>query len=226
MKRTQEQNNIWNKLFTRQLPNIEACACTQYKQGLKAIELQSDHLPTIRELNSKLSHVCTWHTTHTQVRYLTALQWARYIGRDTFPITTYLRSIEELDFTPEPDMFHDIFGHLPFFFSEDSLALTNLFAQKMLTADQETVENIVAKLWWFTIEFGLIREGNEIKAFGAGLMSSFKEIKHALTAAHQPFTIQDAIKEDPAVYSLHNRYFVIDNINTLRIALETYFKTI
>ncbi len=224
---TQEQNEIWSLLFNRQLKNIERHACSEYRQGLDRIAFNPGHIPTIVELNEKLGG-CGWTITNTRVRYLSALQWARFIGKGKFPVTTYLRGKDELDFTPEPDMFHDIFGHLPFLLHEDTLRLVNVFAKKMLTADRETIEKIVAKLWWFTIEFGLIRENGEIKALGAGLMSSFGELRHSTdrNVHNRDFTIEAAIQENPAVYSFHNGYFIVDSVAELAKQLEEYFKTI
>ena len=222
---TIEQNEIWKVLFNRQRKNIEEYACKEFREGLERMAFNPQRIPTIGELNQKLRG-CGWTITNTRVRYLTALQWARFIGKGKFPVTTYLRSRDELDFTPEPDMFHDIFGHLPFLLHEDTLRLVNLFASKMLTSDKQTIEKIIAKLWWFTIEFGLVREDGEIKALGAGLMSSFGEIRHIAGANNRDFTITAAIHENPAVYSFHDGYFVIDSVAALTRELENYFKTI
>ncbi len=222
---TQQQNSIWKTLFKKQLPNIEKFACKEYLDGLKKIEFTPDSIPTVRELNKKITPSTGWRIEHTIIRYLSASQWITLIGKDVFPITTYLRSMEELDFTPEPDMFHDILGHLPFLLHNDTLRLTNLFASTMANIKKEDIHKI-ANLWWFTIEFGLINEGDTIKAFGAGLMSSFGEIQHALDAKtlKKPFSIRAAIQEDPAVYSFHNGYFVINSVNQLIEELNDYFK--
>ncbi len=138
-----------------------------------------------------------------------------------------MRGLHELDFTPEPDMFHDIFGHLPFMVLPAYTDLQEMFAPAFLRANKEQRENI-KRLAWFSTEFGLIREGNEIKSFGAGLISSYSEIQHSLSGKVPilPFTIKNVIENEKAIYSFNEVLFVIESIDALKAELASYFDSL
>jgi len=110
----QEPNGVWSTLVRRQTPQVEAFACREYLEGSAILRLPDDRLPSLEELESVITPRTGWRLRRTPIRYSDALPWYRHFGRKTFLVTDYMRSWHELDFTPEPDMFHDIFGHLPF----------------------------------------------------------------------------------------------------------------
>lgn len=218
MKFNNQQNLVWKTLFERQIPNINKFACKEFILGLEKLKINSASIPTIKELNRVITKQTDWKIVMTQVRYLNQKQWAEFMSKKEFPITNFIRVMEELDFTPEPDIFHDVFGHLPFLLIPEVLEIIEIFSELYSSASTENQINILSKLWWFSIEFGLIKEGNDVKAFGAGLMSSFSEIQKALSSKvkRKRFDILNVINETPAVYSTHNEFFVIDSIGDLK----------
>lgn len=224
---TQEQHLIWQTLYTRQLPKVKRFACQDYLDGLEILDLPPDHLPTIDDLNSKITPRTTWKTVRTTVRYSDAVPWYQHFARREFLVTDYMRGWHELDFTPEPDMFHDIFGHLPFMVQPHYTSLQEIFAPAFLRANQEQRENI-KRLAWFSTEFGLIRQNGELKVFGAGLISSYGEMEHVMSGEVPitPFTVENVINHDKAIWSFNQTLFVFDSIDALKRELNRYFATI
>lgn len=219
-----EQNQIWQTLYMRQLPRVEKYACQEYLEGLSILELPADHVPDLDFLNEKITPRTGWRAVRTQVRYSDAVPWYQHFARKEFLITDYMRDWAELDFTPEPDMFHDIFGHLPFMVLPGYTELQELFAPAFHAANAEQRESI-KRLAWFSTEFGLIRENGAIKVFGAGLISSAGEMENVL-AGKVPLLAFDAatiLNYDKAIWSFNRQLFVIESLEGLKEELRRYF---
>lgn len=221
---SEEQNAVWRELYARQLPNVQKFACREYLEGFELLGLPSETIPQLKDLNAVITPRTGWSTVRTTVRYLDAVPWYHHFAKRQFLITDYMRGRHELDFTPEPDMFHDIFGHLPFMALPQYTALQDLFAPAFLQATDAQRENI-KRLAWFSTEFGLIREQDEIKIFGAGLISSFGEIEHVMAGntPTRPFSVANVIGYEKAIYTFNEVLFVIDSIEALIEELTTYF---
>ena len=155
------------------------------------------------------------------------MPWYHHFKQRIFLITDFLRPWQELDFTPEPDMFHDIFGHLPFMTLPRYAELQELFAPAFLRASDEQRENI-KRLAWFSTEFGVIREEGRLKMFGAGLISSAAEMDHVLAGRTplMPFTVENVTRRDKAIFSFNKTLFVFDSLDELKAELGRYFDPI
>lgn len=223
----EEQHAVWRDLYARQLPNVQKFACRAYLEGFDLLGLPQERVPQLNELNAAITPRTGWRTARTVVRYSDAVPWYHHFAKRQFLITDYLRGRHEMDFTPEPDMFHDIFGHLPFMTLPEYTALQDLFAPAFLRATPEQRENI-KRLAWFSTEFGLIRENGELKIFGAGLISSFGEIQHVMAGYTpiKPFTIENVIGNEKAIYTFNEVLFVFDSIEALKAELGRYFETL
>ncbi len=222
-----QHNAVWEALYARQAEAVRQYACHEYLAGFDILGLPADRVPEIEELNAVITPRTGWRTVRTTVRYSDAVQWYDHFARREFLVTDYMRSWDELDFTPEPDMFHDIFGHLPFMVLPEYTAFQDLFAPAFQRADDEARENI-KRLAWFSTEFGLIREGGALKVFGAGLISSSGEMAHALSGAVplQPFTVENVLQHDKAIWSFNRVLFVIDSLEAVKAELASYFDTL
>ncbi|HEX9595367.1 MAG TPA: hypothetical protein VF982_00680 [Anaerolineales bacterium] len=222
-----DQNAVWRDLYARQLPNVQEFACREYLEGFEMLGLPAERVPQLNELNAVITSRTGWRTVRTVVRYSDAVPWYHHFARRQFLITDYMRGRHEMDFTPEPDMFHDIFGHLPFMVLPEYASLQELFAPAFMRASAEQRENI-KRLAWFSTEFGLIRQAGEIRIFGAGLMSSFGEIGHVMAGNTpvQPFTIENVIGNQKAIYTFNEVLFVFDSIAALKAELARYFDSL
>lgn len=222
-----DQHRIWQTLLTRQLPQVERYACAEYLAGLQILRVPRERIPTLRELNRTMTPATGWRAVRTSVRYSDAVPWYRAFAMKQFLVTDYMRSWNELEFTPEPDMFHDIFGHLPFMVLPDYAALQELFAPAFGRASDAQREHI-KRLAWFSTEFGLMRENGELKAFGAGLISSIAEIQNVGSGRVpvEPFTVKNVIAHSKAIYSFNEVLFAFDSLESLRRELSAFFDTI
>jgi len=227
MEFSSEQHKIWETLYTRQLPRVKKYACREYLEGFEILDLPADRIPGLDFLNSRITPRTGWSMVRTKIRYSDAVQWYRHFTCREFLVTDYLRDWSELDFTPEPDMFHDIFGHLPFMVLPAYTELQGMFAPAFHHADPEQRENI-KRLAWFSTEFGLIREDGEVKVFGAGLISSSGEMEHVLAGNVPllPFKAETIINYDKAIWSYNQQLFVFDSLEDLKDELRGYFDSL
>jgi phenylalanine-4-hydroxylase len=147
---TTEQSTTWKTLYGKLLPRIQKHACGEYLRGFDLLGMIQDEIPSIEFLNGRITPATGWQVVRTSVRYSDAVDWYNEFSQKHFLVTDYIRSWEELDFTPEPDMFHDIFGHLPFMTLPEYAELEELFAPAFLRATDEQRENIKRLAWYST----------------------------------------------------------------------------
>ena len=168
---TSEQHAVWADLFAGvNQPYLMEHICQEYKDGLRRLELDPRHIPTVSYLNDHITPHTGWRIERTVVRYTLADDWYKKFAQHIFLITDYLRSRDQMEFTPEPDMFHDIFGHLPYLNMEFYARIEDKFAPAYMKATQDERE-VIKRLAWYSTEFGLVVEDNRFKIFGAGIIS-------------------------------------------------------
>jgi len=218
---------VWAALYRQQLPRVQAHACREYLDGFAGLELPAARIPSLAELNENIAPRTGWKTVRTDVRYTDAVPWYHHFKRREFLVTDYMRSWDELAFTPEPDMFHDIFGHLPFFTVPAYAELQELFAPAFLRATDAQREEI-KRLAWFSTEFGLIRESGRRKIFGAGLISGGAEFDNAIAGRVEikPFRVEAVLNFEKAVWSHNHVLFEFDSIEAVKEELKRYFGSI
>lgn len=175
-----EQHAIWADLFAGiHQPYLLEHICQEYKVGLSLLQLDAHRIPTVAYLNERITPPTGWRIERTAVRYTVADDWYKKFAQRTFLITDYLRTRAQMEFTPEPDMFHDIFGHLPFLTQEFYARIEDKFApayMKATTAERE----VIKRLAWYSTEFGVIVQDNRFKIFGAGIISGRRELTHSI----------------------------------------------
>ncbi len=175
-----EQHAIWADLFAgiHQSYLLEHI-CREFKDGLALLQLDPLRIPTVAHLNERINPRTGWRIERTAVRYTLADGWYVKFAQRIFLITDYLRTRDQMEFTPEPDMFHDIFGHLPYLTQEFYARIEDKFAPAYLNATQEEKE-VIKRLAWYSTEFGLVMEDNRLKVFGAGTISGRSELTNTI----------------------------------------------
>ena len=222
---TGEQHDIWKALIARQAPKVKQYACKEYLAGSEFMKLPAERIPSVQWLNERITPRTGWRTVRTKVRYSDAVQWYKHFAKREFLITDYVRSREELEFTPEPDMFHDVYGHLPYFTLPEYAEIQEMFAPAFHKAKTDDERENIKRLAWFSTEFGLIRENGELKVFGTGLISSSAEMEHVL-AGNTPlldFKVETIVNFDKAIWSFNKQLFVFDSLAALKQELARYF---
>jgi phenylalanine-4-hydroxylase len=175
-----EQHAIWADLYagiyrSHFLEHI----CQEFIDGCELLELDPQRIPSVAHLNKRVQPRTGWRIERTAVRYTPADDWYVKFAQRIFLITDYLRTRDQMDFTPEPDMFHDIFGHLPYLTLDFYARLEDKFAPAYLKATPAERE-VIKQLAWYSTEFGLVMEDNRFKIFGAGIISGRAEFANII----------------------------------------------
>jgi phenylalanine-4-hydroxylase len=177
---TDEQHSIWEDLYAGvHRPYLLEHLTNEWVQGLELLKLDPRRIPTVAQLNKQIEPRTGWRIERTVVRYTLADDWYKKFAQRIFLITDYLRSRAEMEFTPEPDMFHDIFGHLPYLTQKFYARIEDKFAPAYLKATPEEKE-IIKRLAWYTTEFGIIVQDGRFKVFGAGTISGRSELANTI----------------------------------------------
>ena len=177
---SREQHSIWADLFNGiYQPYLTEHICEEWKKGMELLQLNPDGISTVQHLIDHITPRTGWRIERTVVRYTLADDWYKKFAQRVFLITDYLRTRDQMEFTPEPDMFHDIFGHLPFLTQKFYADIENKFAPAYLKATTEERE-VIKRLAWYSTEFGLIVQDNRFKVFGAGIISGRKELTRTI----------------------------------------------
>lgn len=213
---TDEENQVWHELITRQTSIIQDRACDEYMHGLKILDLPKDRVPQCHEISKKLQSVTGW-----ELEPVPALipfdQFFYLLSTHKFPAATFIRRREELDYLQEPDIFHEVFGHCPLLTNEAYANFTHTYGKLGLKANEED-RVLLARLYWFTIEFGLIKSKNGIKAYGGGILSSISETPYSIESdipERKPFDVLDVLRTPYRIDIKQPIYFVINNFDVL-----------
>jgi phenylalanine-4-hydroxylase len=177
---TAEQHGLWAELVGRRMPQLRQSACREYLEGFELIGLKEDALPELAAVSARLEPKTGWNSTPVS-GFLPADAFFEMLAARMFPTTTWLRSRESMEYTPEPDIFHDVFGHVPMHAHPVFADFLQHYGKvcSALIADPVALERM-GRLFWFTVEFGLIRQGGGVKVYGSCLISSHGECTRVL----------------------------------------------
>jgi phenylalanine-4-hydroxylase len=224
---TDENQETWRTLYDRQMAYLADHASDVYLSGARSIKLVRDHIPYLegpKSVNTFLMPLTGWQSKAVP-GYLPAKAFFACLARREFPTTIVIRPKESIDYLPEPDIFHDIFGHVPLHADPTFADFLQTYGKAALTTDDPVHTERLARLFWFTVEFGLIREGGKLKLYGSGLISSPGESKHALTAPgvdRRPFDLETVCSTSFEIDHYQPILYVLDSFEQLRDAMDTY----
>jgi phenylalanine-4-hydroxylase len=177
---TPQMHDIWQLLYERQMKQMPEFACKEFLEGAGKIGLNANHIPNFDELSNKLRRLTGWSVVPVP-GLIPEKEFFIHLRNREFPAARFLRTREQLDYIEEPDIFHDIFGHVPM--------LTNtVFADFMekfgklgcAVLDRPGALKIIARLYWYTVEFGLLQTEEGLKIYGAGIVSSNNETPYSI----------------------------------------------
>ncbi|HEY5806552.1 MAG TPA: phenylalanine 4-monooxygenase [Povalibacter sp.] len=214
---TAEDHAIWKTLYSRQISMIEQYAAPEFIAGTRTLNAAPDRIPHIDETNRILEPISGWRIVAVP-GLIPEEQFFAHLAHQRFPLTVWIRKPEELDYLVEPDIFHDFFGHVPM--------LTNpLFARFMQAYGEAGPKAVAAgalkmlsRLYWYMVEFGLIRTPQGLRAYGSGILSSKGETAYSITSP-QPnrvaFDLERVLRTDYLIDDYQQIYFVIDSFEQL-----------
>ena len=222
-KYTEEDHQVWSILYTEQIKNLPAIATRAYLEGIEKCGFVAERVPDFNEVNEALSEATGWQI-YVVPGLIDNKPFFEHLSRKEFPATTWLRSMEQLKYLEEPDMFHDTFGHIPLlseqFFCDYLQGLSQIILDYI---DYPIAVEMMARLYWYTVEFGLIKEQDELKIYGAGILSSSGESIFSVSseANHVPFDPSVILNTPYIKDKFQSQYFVIDSYEQLFRCLPT-----
>jgi phenylalanine-4-hydroxylase len=215
-----EEQARWLRLVERQLALIDGRACHEFLaaiRGLTALDMRHG-IPDFASVNVALKAATNWQLVAVP-GLLPDDVFFSHLANRRFPVTVWLRSEAEFDYIVEPDIFHDFFGHVPMLFTPIYAEHLQAYGEGALKAKRLGGLDWLARLYWYTIEFGLIRENGAVLAYGAGVLSSPKELVYALESPipqRLPFDVMRSMRTQFLIDDVQTTYFVLDSFQQLR----------
>ncbi len=220
---TAEEHALYRRLFERQSALVRSYACLEWISAISRLEI-SKGIPEFEKSSKKLRAATGWELVAVP-GLIPDQAFFTHLANRRFPVTVWLRRPEEFDYIVEPDVFHDFFGHVPLLFDRtyaDHLHEYGKGGLKAMRLDAVTKSldavTMLARLYWYTIEFGLVRTTMGIRAYGAGLLSSGGELAHSVTdpaPRRMDFNLEKILRTDYRIDSYQTTYFVIDSFEQL-----------
>jgi len=218
---TPEEHEIWAELARRRRPQIEAAACREYLEGFSIIGLEDDRLPNLAHISARLKPRTGWSATPVS-GFLPGEAFFEMLAARMFPTTTRIRSRDSLDYTPEPDIFHDVFGHVPMHAHKVFADFLEHYGAVCAALKDHDLLERVGRLFWYTVEFGLIRQGGEVKVYGSGVISSQGECTNVLNGGCEiaDFQLDDVLATPVVVDHLQKKLFAIESFDQIYEAMH------
>ena len=210
-----EDHAVWDTLYARQVELLRTRVVMPFLDGLDLLDMGAPGVPELERLNARLQARSGWETVAVPGLVPDEAFFAMLSER-VFPIGNFIRRREQLDYLEEPDCFHDIFGHVPMLAHPGMAAAMEQVGWTGLQAIAAGRGEWVARLYWYTVEFGLCREGGEVKILGAGLASSFGEARASLedgAIERRRFSVAEATATPYRHDAMQPMYFVADGVD-------------
>jgi phenylalanine-4-hydroxylase len=218
-----DEHAMWDRLFARQTAMLPGRAAEAFLRGIDVLRLEKPGIPDYRDLNARLIAATGWQV----VAVPGLVPDAVFFDHLRFPAGNFIRTPQQLDYLEEPDVFHDVFGHVP-------MLADPVFADYMVAYGEGGLRSLgfgsldkLARLYWYTVEFGLIREAGGLRIYGAGIVSSYGESIFALDDASPNrigFDLERVMRTRYRIDDYQQNYFVIDSLDELlRVTVETDF---
>lgn len=221
---TPSDHETWRVLYERMIPLWNQHANPAYLKGISALNLDPNHIPRLEDINRFLQPLTGFRARAVR-GYLPPVQFFECLRDRVFPTTITVRDAKQLDYLPEPDIFHDVAGHVPMHtdpafaetlvrFGRCALEASSMYESESL----QSVSKALARFFWFTIEFGLMNTKDGLKAYGSGLLSSHGELEHSLESAdvqRSPFLLEWAINQSFEIDHYQPLLFIVDGFDHL-----------
>jgi phenylalanine-4-hydroxylase len=229
---SKDNHEAWRQLFARIRPKWERYANPHFLQGIEALNLPHDHVPHLSQINQRLEPL-TGFQARPVSGYVPAFLFFNCLRRREFPTTITIRPLDRMDYLPEPDIFHDVAGHVPMHTDRQFADTLVRFGECAVTAAEITagvrdypervrrltsIMRALSRFFWFTVEFGLMRAPGGVRAYGSGLLSSYGEIEHAVESdavQRYPLQLEWVINQVAEIDHYQPILFVVDSFDHL-----------
>jgi phenylalanine-4-hydroxylase len=211
-----EAHDVWRLLYERRMTTLRDTGSSVFLDGIERIGLAPDRVPDLADVNRRLGARTGWAAMGVG-GFIPAPQFFHSLSQRRFPTTLIVRPRAQLDYLPEPDIFHDVFGHVPLHSHPVFADFLQQFGAHAASAGSEAETTAMARLFWFTVEFGLIRESGRVKIYGSGLISSQGDAANALSdrCDRRPFDLNAVVSQPFEIDHFQDVLFVIDSFDQL-----------
>jgi phenylalanine-4-hydroxylase len=216
-----EENKTWNTLITRQTDLVSSRACAEFLEGLARTNFPQDRVPQHTEINRRLKGNTGWEVEVVPA-LIPAKEFFTLLANKKFPAASFIRIPEELDYIQEPDIFHEFYGHVPLLTFAEYANFMEEFAKLALSAKPQDRSRLF-RIFWFTVEFGLLKTDEGLRAYGGGMLSSIHETIYSLESSipqRIEFDTLTALRTPYRIDIPQPLYYVLNNFNDLYKILD------
>lgn len=217
---------MWDRLFARQSALLPNRVAPTFMEGLDVLRMSKPGIPHFEELSERLTRLTGWSVVAVPGLVPDEV-FFNHLAHRRFVAGRFIRGPEQIDYLQEPDVFHDVFGHVPLLAHPVFADYMQAYGQGGLRSLQFNAIHRLARLYWYTVEFGLVRDRDELRLYGAGIVSSYGESRFALEdpSPHRlGFDLKRVMRSKYRIDDYQQQYFVIDSFeDLLRQTLETDF---
>ena len=221
---TSEDHEVWQTIFDKRMTQLEHDGSRVFLRGAEAIALSHKQVPRISDVNALLLPMSGW-SSHPVPGYIPARCFFAFLAKRQFPTTITVRPKSSMAYLPEPDIIHDIFGHVPLHTDPSFAEFLQTYGRAALLTDDPVHTERLARLFWFTVEFGLIHEDGRLKLYGSGLISSEGEGHYALQSPkvdRRPFDLDRVCDTPFEIDHYQPILYVLDSFEQLADAMNRY----
>lgn len=222
------EHDLWRRLFHRQTAVVQQYAASAFLSGMKNLDMPADRIPDFEVMSRRLRKLTGWEIVAVP-GLIPDDAFFRHLANRRFPVTVWIREAHEIDYLVEPDVFHDFFGHVPLLSQPIFADYLQEYGRKGDEAMAMGVTKILARLFWYMVEFGLIYEGGVIKAYGAGMLSSATETEYSVTSLKPQrlhFDLARVMATDFRIDAFQETYFVLESFDQLFAVMTQDFAQI
>ena len=214
---TPAEHATWRTLFERQARLLPGRACDEFVAGMRALPIGADEIPDFRRLSEILLQRTGWQVVAVPGLVPDEV-FFEHLANRRFPAGQFIRKPHELDYLEEPDVFHDVFGHVPMLMNPVMADFIQAYGVGGLRAQKLGALAQLARVYWYTVEFGLVRQAGGLRIYGSGIVSSYAETLFALedpSPNRIRFEVERVMRTDYRIDDFQESYFVIDSLESL-----------
>ncbi|MFT7579024.1 MAG: phenylalanine-4-hydroxylase [Myxococcota bacterium] len=217
-------HEVWGTIFERRMNQLVQDGSRVFLDGAATIKLSGHQVPKLDEVNARLQPSTGWQSIGVP-GYLPAKAFFAFLAQRQFPTTISVRPKAQMDYLPEPDIIHDVFGHVPLHTDPQFADFLQTYGRAALYTDDPVHTERLARLFWFTVEFGLIHEDDRLKLYGSGLISSEGEGHHALRSPdveRRPFDLEEVCNTPFEIHHYQPILYVLESFEQLADGMRSY----
>ena len=221
---TDENHEVWGIIYKKRREQVLEDGSNVFISGARAIDLSSKCVPDLRNVNARLNKLTGW-SSHGVPGYIPPKCFFAFLAQRQFPTTVTVQPKKQMEYLPEPDIIHDVFGHVPLHADPVFADFLQTYGKAALHTNDPVHTERLARLFWFTVEFGLIHEDGKLKLYGAGLISSEGEGHHSLESPEvdrRPFEMERVCDTAFEIDHYQPILYVLESFEQLRDAMNTY----